>query len=130
METKFGKWLKAILRQKKLTQADLANRIGVQPPHISRLISGERGTTLELLEKIARALSIPPEEVFRLAVDLPSKNELDKTTKRAENLLQNFKNEETRKKALEYLEFLSLQEEKEEYNAALSSKKIPKPKTL
>jgi transcriptional regulator with XRE-family HTH domain len=130
METKFGKWLKETLKQKNLRQAELANRIGVQPSHISHLISGDRNATTDIIEKIARALTVPPEEVFRLVIDLSPKNSQSETVKKAEFLIQSFKNEETRKKALEYLEFLSNQEENAEYNAALSSKKIPKPKTI
>jgi DNA-binding Xre family transcriptional regulator len=66
MET-FGEWLKPILQKEKISQKDLADRIGVTPAQVSRIISGDRGVELNLIYKIARAIHHQPEEVYRRA---------------------------------------------------------------
>ena len=49
----------------KITQADLARRIGVTRNYISMIETGERPLTDELLPKIAAALGCKPEELAR-----------------------------------------------------------------
>ena len=94
METNFGKWLKQTLSERGINQSELARRIGVQPPQISHLISGDRGTTPENLYAIATALGVPPEEVFRAAVGLPVKTEQTKRIKRMVHLASELPEEE------------------------------------
>lgn len=77
METMFGDWLKAVLDEKGISQAELARRIKVQPSQISHIISGERGTSPEGYLSIARALNLSPETVYRAAGLLPPKPEID-----------------------------------------------------
>ncbi|HAR46112.1 MAG TPA: hypothetical protein DCS05_08065 [Nitrospiraceae bacterium] len=77
MKIKFGSWLKDELIKARINQTDLALKIGLQPPQISRIISGDRGTSIEVLEGIANVLKIPPEVVFRAAAGLPTKTESD-----------------------------------------------------
>lgn len=70
-DTFFGEWLKVQLIEQDMTQSELAVRIGVQPPQVSRLISGEREATPETLIKIADALRMSRQQVFRAAGLLP-----------------------------------------------------------
>lgn len=72
MKDTFGPWLREQLREMGMTQMELAQRISIQPSQISRIISGERGTSIEVLEAIARAIRVPVETVFREAVGLNS----------------------------------------------------------
>lgn len=51
--------------------------IGVHPPQVSRIISGERSTTNETLTAIAHALKISPLTLFRKAGLLPENNGAD-----------------------------------------------------
>jgi transcriptional regulator with XRE-family HTH domain len=53
---------RAILR---MTQADLARRVGVTRSYISMLENGERPLTEELLQRIAAALDCKPEYFLR-----------------------------------------------------------------
>jgi transcriptional regulator with XRE-family HTH domain len=53
---------RAILR---MTQADLARRVGVTRSYISMLENGERPLTEELLQRIAAALERKPEDFLR-----------------------------------------------------------------
>lgn len=75
MKQSFGKWLKDQIDTIGLTQGEFANRIGIQQSQVSRIISGERGTTIEVLEGIARVLRLPPEAVFNAAVGKITENE-------------------------------------------------------
>lgn len=67
----FTNWLTYELKLRGWDQAELARRSGVTTAQISRIITGERKTGPEVSRKIARALHLPPEEVFRQAGLLP-----------------------------------------------------------
>jgi transcriptional regulator with XRE-family HTH domain len=73
--TTFSDWLTSKLADEGLKPADLAKRMGKDPSVISRFLSGERLPATETIVEIARALRVPPEEVFRAAVGLPPKGE-------------------------------------------------------
>lgn len=122
MKIKFGEWLKKELARAGISQTDLANRIGLQPPQVSRIISGTRGTDLDVLEAIANVLKIPPEVVFRAAAGKNEKQTEVEFADRIEALLNSFKGKETKEEALRYLEYLAMKEEKAEYRVAPSSK--------
>ena len=119
---KFGDWLRETLREKRISQAELARRIGVTAAQISHLILGERGTTPETLRLIADALNMPYEEVLRIAGILPPIPKKDIMEEKADYLYQQL-NQENKQKAIEYLEFLNQQENKAGRNAR--SKKTP-----
>lgn len=68
----FGSWLAVQLKLSGITQSELARRVGVQPPQISRIISGERPPTVDMLISISDALGRPRAEVFRVAGILPN----------------------------------------------------------
>jgi len=74
----FGSWLAVQLKLQGITQTELAERIGVQPPQVSRIISGQRSPTVDLLISISDALRIPREETFRMAGILPPVPDVDK----------------------------------------------------
>lgn len=62
-----GKWIKAILDEQGKNQAWLATKIHVQPPQVSRIMSGESDTSLSTLNAIADALGKRRSEVYRVA---------------------------------------------------------------
>lgn len=72
MNIDFGGWLKSKLEEKNITQSELANMIGVHPPQISRIISGDRSTRTDTLIAIAHALKLSPITIFRKAGLLPT----------------------------------------------------------
>jgi transcriptional regulator with XRE-family HTH domain len=58
-----------IARQRRaagLTQAELAEQVGVQPETISRLETGKRRVSLEMMALISECLSLELHELFRL----------------------------------------------------------------
>lgn len=121
MDITFGDWLKNQIKQKGMTQAELAKRIKVTPSLISHLLAGDRGTTTENIVAIARALNIPPEEVFRASAGIVIPNP-NRFTEKAEHIINSFKMPETKEKALNFLEYLATQEEKGEYLVTQTSK--------
>ena len=69
----FAEWLTNELAVKGWDQAELSRRSGITTAHISRIMTGQRHPGSEALSGIARALRLPPEELFRRAGLLPPK---------------------------------------------------------
>lgn len=129
MKTSFGTWLKAAIKEKGISQVELARLIGVQPPQVSHIISGDRGTTPENIVAIARALQLPAEEVFRVAGLLPQNPKTDADDERANHLIQSLKKPSSKQRALDYLQLLIEQEEREEReNAAKKNHPVTQPR--
>ena len=54
------------LRSKKgLSQKDLADAVGISVSYVSMLERGQRSPPLETVEKMARALRVPPAALFQ-----------------------------------------------------------------
>jgi len=62
---KFGKNVKEIRLEKKLSQGKLAKIIGVHPTYISGIERGLRNPSLITLEKIAKALEVKIDELIK-----------------------------------------------------------------
>jgi len=95
-------------------QAELARRSGISASQITRVLSGERNLGDEALLAISRAFRMPAEIIFRAAGLLPPKPAINELAERAEHLY-NLLAPENQYKALEYLEFLKIQEERGDY---------------
>lgn len=67
----FSDWLVLTLEEKDWSQADLARQAEVSPAAISDIISGRRNVGKNTAKAIAKALKLPPEQVFRAAGILP-----------------------------------------------------------
>lgn len=63
-QARFLQWL---MEQTSLTQAVLAQRLGISASLVSRLVGGERRLTLSMLRHIANVFDLPQSEVFRRA---------------------------------------------------------------
>lgn len=62
--TKFGKKLREVRLQKKLSQGDVARTLNVHRSYISGLERGMRNPSLLTIQKIAKALSVNPKELI------------------------------------------------------------------
>ena len=71
MEIRFEEWLVARMAESNMSQSELAKKAGITQSAISLILSGTRNPGLEMCTGIARALRLPPEEVFRAAGILP-----------------------------------------------------------
>jgi transcriptional regulator with XRE-family HTH domain len=67
----FGDWLQDELQQRGWNQAELARRSRITTAQISRIMTGEQHPGPTVCQKLARALHLPVEEVFRRAGFLP-----------------------------------------------------------
>src|SRR5215472_7252390 len=61
----FGQRLRHLRRSRGITLAELGVRVGRAPSALSLLENGRREPKLSLIESLARALSVPPEELLR-----------------------------------------------------------------
>lgn len=59
-----GARIKELRKAYKLSQEELAEKIGVEPQHMSRIESGRSYPSLDRLEKISIALNIPLKDFF------------------------------------------------------------------
>ena len=62
---KFGKKVKEIRLEKKLSQGKLAKILGVHPTYISGIERGLRNPSLITLEKIAKALDVKINDLIK-----------------------------------------------------------------
>ncbi len=74
----FSQWLSEELRQRKMSQAQLARAANVSRATISKTVNQQSFPSAELCVAIARAFKLPPELVFRHAGLLPPKPEVVK----------------------------------------------------
>lgn len=64
-------WLQSVLDNQDWSLRELARKSGVSPQTISYVLRGERGVGLDLCMGLSTALSVPLEEVLRIAGILP-----------------------------------------------------------
>lgn len=70
--------IRKLLRQQGMTQVDLADRLGVTPPQVSKLLSGKINFELKTLAGIQNALGKPIIDVS-LQDELPGSEQIIKT---------------------------------------------------
>ena len=62
---KFAKRVKEIRLRKKMSQGDLAKILGVHPTYISGIERGVRNMALKNIERLAKALGVPIEDLIK-----------------------------------------------------------------
>ncbi len=58
--TRFAGNVRRLRAKKKLSQKALADKVGISVSYVSMLERGQRSPPLETIEKMARALGVPP----------------------------------------------------------------------
>lgn len=73
MDLALGRRLKALRRLKRITQQELAAKLGLSPTLLSNIERGLKKPSPQLLERIALALDVEKEELFiiRESADVP-----------------------------------------------------------
>ena len=66
-----GKRIKEIRKTKGLTQEQLAEKVGIEPPNISYIENGKYSPTIENFEKICIALDTPPYQFYMFSNPKP-----------------------------------------------------------
>jgi len=62
--TNFGKRLREARLKKKMSQGDIAKKLGVHRSYISGLEHGKRNPSLLTINKMAKAIGIEPKELL------------------------------------------------------------------
>ena len=75
----FREWLQNELNKREWRATDLAQRGNIDNGLVSRLLSGARPPSVEVLKKIASAFMYPVDDVFRHAGVLPTQRESQRT---------------------------------------------------
>ena len=96
----------------KLDQVELATKANISPSQISRIFSFKSTASSENLANLAVAVRLPPDHILEIAGVLPHGPSQDGTLKKITHLYHTLKEPTNKKRALEFLEFLSEQEEK------------------
>lgn len=61
----FGKRVREIRKERGLSQVELAAKVGIDRSYMGFLERGERNPSLEVIAKIAEALSVTPDELLK-----------------------------------------------------------------
>lgn len=61
----FGRRVKALRRERGLSQMKLAARAGLDSTYITSIEAGRRNVALVNIHKLAAALGVPPEELLK-----------------------------------------------------------------
>ena len=64
VKSRFGKRLRQLRDERGYSQEELAERAGLHRNYVGGVERGERNVALENIVKLAKALSIPPSELF------------------------------------------------------------------
>ncbi|HAN22073.1 MAG: hypothetical protein A2Y15_07620 [Clostridiales bacterium GWF2_36_10] len=71
-----GERLRLYRNRAGLSQEELAEKSGLHNTYIGQLERGEKNATLESIEKVAKALNLPFEELFKGIIPGEIKNEI------------------------------------------------------
>jgi transcriptional regulator with XRE-family HTH domain len=66
MSQRLGLRIRSLRRLKRVTQQELADMIGISVTTLSNIERGRKAPLPQLLEKIARKLDVPGEELFMI----------------------------------------------------------------
>lgn len=84
---KFGKRIRALRKERKLTQEALAERSGLHNTYIGQIERGEKNPSLESIEKLSVGLDVSVAELFETFADKPRSNpEIKKLNEMIEKL--------------------------------------------
>ena len=124
----FVSWLKAELKRQNITQSELAIRSGMSAAQISRIVNLVSPPSHETLAAIASGLHKPVEQIYRIAGVLPTSTDQDELQKNAIYLFDTLKDAGNKQRAVDFLEFLHLQEEKGTNAAPTPNNEVLKPR--
>lgn len=59
----FGTGVRQLRKRRKLTQTEVANRVGITATYLSQIETGQRNPTLAVVVGLARALGVKPSQL-------------------------------------------------------------------
>lgn len=118
----FPDWLKTQMKNNGMSQSQLARSAGVTRAAINGIITGARGPGTDLCNGIAKALRLPPEEVYRAAGLLPPALPVNPIIKQITYLTSDLPESEQK----DILEFIKLRHRLAEERGTYESKRPKK----
>lgn len=100
----FAGWLRAELKQREMSQADLVRASGLSPAAVSRIMTGTRAPGLAACRAIAKALRLPIDVVYKNAGLMPISSERNRRRETIEFLAEQLDDKEYQE-LLDYIEF-------------------------
>jgi transcriptional regulator with XRE-family HTH domain len=94
MDNNLATWLNIETETRGWSLRELARRVGVSHTTIINIANQQRRPSADLCRRIALALHVPPEEVFRKAGLLPQLPKQDKATRELNDILPLLTDEE------------------------------------
>lgn len=70
--TEFGRRLRELRQNKKMSQEELAFKAGISPAHLGQIERAEKNPTLETIGKLSEALGISLPELFSFEITADS----------------------------------------------------------
>lgn len=109
-----GNWLDDLLEDTGVTASQLSKMTGIDSAVISNIRSGRRGVGPDVARKIAHALKVPEETLFRKAGLLEKKSGRDKQTEEIEQIVHVLEGmtKEEQQEYLSYLRFMQNRKKK------------------
>lgn len=126
----FITWLKREMKSKNLGIRETARLVGVSHPIISNIVNFSQKPSLRVAKLMAVAFNESEETILRLAGLLDPIPEEDALIERARHIIASFEHDETKQRALDYLELLLEQEARARQGEGRNhASKTRKPKT-
>lgn len=79
--------IKGLLAEKKITQQEFANKIGISKPTLTNIFAGRSKIDVDMIEVIAEVLSVPVSYFFE-GGDVPGKRKEDTNNDALERLIK------------------------------------------
>lgn len=118
---RFSDWLLKELKTRDMTQSELAHMAGLGSGTISNIMIGKRQVGQDTLVKIAHALKLPPETVFRAAGLLPPESQTTELIEQIAHLTEELPEQEQQ----DILEFVKLRHRLAEQRGKNATQKTP-----
>jgi transcriptional regulator with XRE-family HTH domain len=116
-------WLSSNMEKNNWSVRETARKAGLSHPTISDILNGDQ-PSYETCKKLAKLFKAPAENIFRIAGLLPLKLSADELLDRIEYMYNQLQDPANKKSALDFLEFLMIQEERGEYHAGRKDRKV------
>lgn len=128
----FSDWLASELNKRDMSQADLARKSDLTRGAVSHLINQQRQPGPDACLAIARALSLPPELVFRQAGLLPSEEIAHNVSDEIIAYKVSELSQSQKDQVLQFIEFLQEQGERSERRSSYKENRegITPPETI
>lgn len=92
----FAEWLSKKIEDHRMSQTELAQRLGLTRGAVNNLLSGRsKNPSAETMQKLADIFHVPADELYRIVGILPTKSKRDALEEEANYLFSKLKDKQT-----------------------------------